>query len=95
MVAFTLLALAAATALAAPATDKVALRDDANVFIGPDHFLSRRFLNITGRSNTNYNQNYHTGGTVNYTPGTNQFSVNWNTQNDFVVGVGWQPGSTT
>jgi endo-1,4-beta-xylanase len=43
----------------------------------------------------NYNQDYTTGGTVSYSPGTSSFSVNWNTQNDFVVGKGWTTGSTS
>lgn len=62
-------------------------RGDFNFALGPDHPVSRR-------ANTNYNQDYTTGGTVDFTPGTNQFSVTWNTQQDFVVGVGWNPGST-
>lgn len=43
---------------------------------------------------TNYVQDYTTGGTVNFTPSGNGFSLNFNTNNDFVVGVGWNPGST-
>lgn len=78
--------------VAAPApTDPVARviqeRGPYNFALGPDHPLARR-------SNTNYNQDYTTGGTVDYSPGTNKFSVTWNTQDDFVVGVGWNPGST-
>jgi endo-1,4-beta-xylanase len=59
--------------------------------------IARRAANVTGilaRSNTNYNQNYHTGGTVNFSPSTNKFTLNYNVQQDFVVGVGWNPGST-
>lgn len=76
-------------------------RGDMNFVMGYDHPLAKRFGNFSvraigpavgPRSNTNYNQNYKTGGTVNFTPGTNSFSLNWNTQQDFVVGVGWQPG---
>lgn len=83
-----------AASLAAPtevAEKKVEERGEYNFFLGPDHPLSRR--NLAGRSNTNYNQDYTTGGTVNFTPSTNGFSLNWNTQQDFVVGVGWNPGS--
>ncbi|KAK6534043.1 hypothetical protein TWF281_005382 [Arthrobotrys megalospora] len=71
-------------------------RGDFNFFFGPDHPLAiaRRNETLARRSNTNYNQKYTTGGTVNFSPQTNGFSVNWNTQNDFVVGVGWNPGST-
>lgn len=32
---------------------------------------------LARRQSTNYNQDYTTGGTVNYSPGTNQFSVTW------------------
>lgn len=78
-----------AASLAAPADPvqrSIETRGEYNFFLGPDHPLSRR-------SNTNYNQDYTTGGTVNFSPATNGFSVNWNTQDDFVVGVGWNPGS--
>ncbi|KAL7928303.1 glycoside hydrolase family 11 protein [Trichoderma chlorosporum] len=78
-----------ATSLAAP-TDlvekKVEEREPYNLFLGPDHPLSRR-------SALNYNQNYTTGGTVNFTPSSTGFTLNWNTQEDFVVGVGWTTGS--
>lgn len=91
MVAFSKLAFglsAVAGSLAAPTDLKpvVQKRGPMNFVLGPDNSLSRR-------SNTNYEQDYTTGGSVNFSPGTNQFSVTWNTQQDFVVGVGWQPGS--
>jgi endo-1,4-beta-xylanase len=91
MVAFSRLTaslLAVPFSFAAPLEAESSLeeRGDFNFFLGPDHPLSRR-------SNTNYNQDYTTGGTVNFVPSTNSFSVNWNTQQDFVVGVGWNPGS--
>lgn len=85
---------AAAVALAAPtAGPQLEERGPQNFVLGPDHPLMVA-RNLTARSNTNYNQDYTTGGTVNYSPGTNEFSVNWNTQEDFVVGVGWNPGSS-
>ena len=92
MVAFSKLALgfsAVAGSFAAPTeiTHGVQKRGPMNFVLGPDNPLSRR-------SNTNYKQDYTTGGSVNFSPGTNEFSVTWNTQQDFVVGVGWQPGST-
>ncbi|MCJ1441274.1 MAG: hypothetical protein MMC23_001760 [Stictis urceolatum] len=43
----------------------------------------------------NFNQDYvASGANVQYTPnqGAGSFSVNYNTQQDFVVGLGWQPG---
>ncbi|KAL7787062.1 endo beta-1,4-xylanase:ISOTYPE-2 [Trichoderma ceciliae] len=49
---------------------------------------------VRRRANINYDQNYQTGGTVNYSPSGSGFSVNWNTQDDFVVGVGWTAGSS-
>jgi len=83
---------AAAVALAAPAIEK---RGPQNFSLGPDSPLARRHNStLDARSNTNYVQNYHTGGTVNFSSKTNGFSLNWNVQQDFVVGVGWQPGSS-
>jgi hypothetical protein len=85
---------AAAVALAAPAAEpQLDARGPHNFVLGPDHPLMVA-RNLTARANTNYNQDYTTGGTVSFTPGTNQFSVNWDTQEDFVVGVGWNPGSS-
>jgi endo-1,4-beta-xylanase len=100
MVAFSGLALGLSAIAAVfavpmvPAEQEVEKRGDYNFWLGPDNPLSRRG-NLTERSNTNFNQDYTTGGTVQYTPSTNGFSVNWNTQQDFVVGVGWKPGSTS
>jgi endo-1,4-beta-xylanase len=89
---------AVAGALAAPAEygPQVEARD-TDFVLGSDHplFLARRAANLTmlmGRSNTDYTQRYTTGGSVNFNPGTNQFSLNYNVQQDFVVGVGWNPG---
>lgn len=103
MVAFTsvLLGLVAAGAsraaptAAAPAP--VHERGPLDFTMGFDHPLSKRFGNFSNReigprSNTDYTQNYKTGGSVNFNPGTNQFTLNWNTQQDFVVGVGWKTG---
>ena len=47
---------------------------------------------------TNYNQNYIAGGAnVQYTPNQSagSYSVTWNTNADFVVGLGWQTGDAT
>jgi endo-1,4-beta-xylanase len=56
----------------------------------------RNFTNaLMGRqSNTNYNQDYTTGGNIQYSPGTNEFSLTYSVSQDFVVGVGWNPGGT-
>ena len=43
----------------------------------------------------NYNQDYiASGANVQYSPnqGAGSFSVTYNTNQDFVVGLGWQPG---
>ena len=99
MVAVTkfLLGLSAATAsLAAPTAEQSSLteRAPANFVLHPDHPLARRFANLTERTNPTYTQNYKTGGTVNFTPTGTGFNLNYNVQQDFVVGVGWNPGNT-
>lgn len=45
----------------------------------------------------NFNQDYiASGANVQYSPnqGAGSFSVNYNTNQDFVVGLGWQPGDS-
>jgi len=45
----------------------------------------------------NFNQDYIASGAgVTYTPnqGAGSFSVSYNTNQDFVVGLGWQPGDS-
>jgi endo-1,4-beta-xylanase len=101
MVAFKSLALslaALAVSNAAPTAPAVEERGPMNFVMDIDHPLSKRFGNFTvreigPRASANYVQNYKTGGSVNFNPSGNSFSLNWNTQQDFVVGVGWQPGS--
>ena len=64
----------------------------------PSNFVIDTTNNNTSlarRSAINYDQDYTTGGTVNYYHSSTGFEVTWNTQDDFVVGVGWNPGSTT
>jgi endo-1,4-beta-xylanase len=91
--------VAIASSLAAPTGEQlpahVERRGPHNFFLGPDHplMLARRNLSSI-EARTNYVQNYKTGGTVNFTPSGNGFSLNFNTNDDFVVGVGWNPGST-
>jgi len=77
---------------AEPAVEK---RGPHNFVMGPDHplMLARRNLTMSRRS-TNYNQDYTTGGTVDFSPASGEFYVAWDTTDDFVVGVGWNPGST-
>jgi endo-1,4-beta-xylanase len=83
---------AVASSLAAPTT--VEERGPADFILHPDHPLARRFGNLTERTNPSYTQNYKTGGTVNFTPTGTGFNLNYNVQQDFVVGVGWNPGNT-
>jgi endo-1,4-beta-xylanase len=104
---FSLSALSASLAapLAGPDNEvlppHVERRGPHNFFLGPDHplMLARRNASLEARGmpleeRTNYVQNYKTGGTVNFTPSNGGFSLNFNTNDDFVVGVGWNPGST-
>ncbi|KAK6544216.1 hypothetical protein TWF694_000919 [Orbilia ellipsospora] len=98
MVSFTALTLglsAISAALAVPAEAPVQKRGDMNFVLGPDHplALAKRNYTLARRSNTNYVQNYKTGGTVNFSSGTNSFTINWSNPQDFVCGVGWNPGS--
>ncbi|OQO13653.1 hypothetical protein B0A48_01882 [Cryoendolithus antarcticus] len=76
-----ILALAAvARVMAAPVAEPVAVTD-----------LVKRAQSV------NYNQNYiASGANVQYSPNQNagSFSVNWNTNGDFVVGLGYQTGDS-
>jgi endo-1,4-beta-xylanase len=42
----------------------------------------------------NYNQNYVTSGSVNFSPASNGYSVTFSGAGDFVVGKGWSTGTT-
>lgn len=87
----------AVSALAVPTDMSASLqkRGPHNFIMDADHPLMMARRNATlQRRGTNYEQDYVTGGTVNFSPGNGEFSVNWNTYNDFVVGVGWNPGNT-
>ncbi|KAH8892809.1 glycoside hydrolase family 11 protein [Thozetella sp. PMI_491] len=64
---------------AAPTADP----DAPDFVIGP-HNLARR---------QDYNQNYKTGGNVNFSPSSNGYSVTFSGAGDFVVGKGWKTGS--
>ena len=99
MVAFSTLALglsAVAVALAAPTVEQrgVEERGAHDFVLHPDHPLSRRIGNITARANPTYTQKYTTGGTVNFQTTGTGFTLNYNVQQDFVVGVGWSTGTT-
>jgi endo-1,4-beta-xylanase len=61
---------------------------------GPKDFVPGHDNARIRRSSIKYNQDYTTGGDVSYSPSSSGFSVNWDTEDDFVVGVGWSAGST-
>ena len=82
--------VAGALALPAPVPEAVPdlAVEDANVTISE---LVRRAQAI------NFNQNYvASGANVQYSPnqGAGSYSINFNTQADFVVGLGWNPGNS-
>lgn len=84
MVALTKLGLAISAisgAFAAPAADAAA--------DSPDFFLEGN--NLARRQD--YNQNYKTGGNVNFSPTSNGYSVTFSGAGDFVVGKGWNTGT--
>jgi len=89
----TLSMLAGALAVPAAAPAPVAIPSPNFSLHGGNSSLS----NLVRRAGTNYNQDYIAGGaSVQYSPNeaTGTFSVNFNTQADFVVGLGWQPGDS-
>jgi len=57
----------------------------------PDFHLGNELYR---RASPSYHQDYTTGGTVTYEPSGSSFTVDWDTEDDFVVGIGWRPGST-
>lgn len=64
--------------------------------VGVADFILRRDSSTLNRRQTpSCNQDYTTGGTVNFSPPGGSVSVNWSTQDDFVVGVGWTTEITT
>ena len=82
MVALARLGLAVsaiAGVLAAPVADLEA----PDFMLGPGNRLDRR---------QDYNQNYKTGGNVNFSPSNSGYSVSFSGAGDFVVGKGWKKG---
>src|SRR5438105_4243282 len=85
MVALTYLAAAAAAVtgvFAAPTPEAGA----------PDFEIGAH--NLARRQGMDYNQNYKTGGNVNFQPSSNGYSVTFSGAGDFVVGKGWRTGQT-
>ena len=86
MVAFSHIALALSAvvgSLTAPTANPI---DDL-----PDFELT----NVTSLvRRQDYNQNYKTSGNVNFNPTSNGYSVSFSNAGDFVVGKGWNKGTT-
>lgn len=100
LLALSVFGLASAAPVEEVLPPHVERRGPSDFFLSPDHPLMLARLNasleargMSLEARTNYVQNYKTGGTVNFTPSGNGFNLNFNTNNDFVVGVGWNPGS--
>ena len=92
MVSFVQLILtlsAIAGTLAAPATELIgpesqAAQDLPDFEIGGENLARRQ----------DYTQNYKTGGNINFQSTTNGYSVTFSGAQDFVVGRGWNKGTT-
>jgi len=74
---FTIATAAFSGVLASPTPDV------PDFVVGPEN-LARRQLD--------YNQNYKTGGSVNFSPSSTGYSVSFSGAGDFVVGKGWRTG---
>ena len=97
MVAFTYLAVAAASVteiLAAPAAGAYGPLPRSSHVIPPQDDVPDFHVgaqNLARRQD--YNQNYKTGGNVNFQPTSNGYSVSFSGAGDFVVGKGWRTGT--
>jgi endo-1,4-beta-xylanase len=83
MVAFTYFAVAAAAISGTFAAPTAEANDLPDFEIGPQNLARRQ----------DYNQNYKTGGNVNFQPTSNGYSVSFSGAGDFVVGKGWSKGT--
>jgi len=83
-----ILALAATvSSIAIPLASEVVSR-------APDFELAPEFLNLTRRQS--YSTDYTTDSNVKYSPGSaGSYSVTFSGASDFVVGKGWNPGSSS
>lgn len=98
MVAFSALLVvfaAAVPSIAAPAPTIPVERDLVLSERDPHDFILGAENRLNRRTAINYDQDYTTGGTVNYSPSSTGFSVTWSNADDFVVGVGWQTGTNS
>jgi endo-1,4-beta-xylanase len=84
MVAFTYLAVAATALSGVFAAPAVYGPEAPNFEIGSQNLARRQ----------DYNQNYKTGGNVNFQPSNNGYSVSFSGAGDFVVGKGWRTGTS-
>jgi endo-1,4-beta-xylanase len=82
MVRVTSLVALAAGALAAPVAEEGGL-----------DFALEGPSNLARRQGLNYNQDWTSGGGVNYQSTSTGYSVSFSNAQDFVVGRGWNPGS--
>jgi hypothetical protein len=85
-----LFVVASAAALASPAkpgdkylTHRQLFEDTPDFELSADRLTRRQ----------DYNQNYKTGGSVNYVPTSNGYAVSFSGAGDFVVGKGWRTGT--
>lgn len=81
--------------IAAPAPTSSTKDDVETSERGPHDYVLDSQNPLSRRSSINYDQDYTTGGIVNYSPSSTGFSVQWTDADDFVVGVGWTTGSTS
>ena len=86
MVAFSHLAVALSAVAGSLAAPTANVEEDL-----PDFDLT----NVTSLvRRQDYNQNYKTSGNVNFSPSSNGYSVSFSNAGDFVVGKGWNTGTT-
>ena len=93
MVAFSSLVLALSAIAGSLASPAVSVKRDGD--FGAANFVLPRDSALNPRATVNYDQDYTTGGTVDYSPDGSYFKVTWSDADDFVVGVGWSTGSTS
>lgn len=83
LTSFTSLALAI-SAISGVFAVPIAEPDAPDFMVGPQNLARRQ----------DYNQNYVTGGSVQFSPASNGYSVTFSGAGDFVVGKGWRTGTT-